>query len=203
MKNKDEIEKPIALFDLDSTLVDYEGGLLSDLESLRSPDEPKITTLFRDKEEQWLKNRIDIIRKDADWWKNLRPFKTGMIVHNLAKSLGFRIFICTQGPRTNADAWKGKVQWVRDNLPPDTDIVVTRDKGIIYGKVLVDDFPEYVEKWLNHRPRGFVIMPAHPYNEGYTHPNVIRYDGNIETYNLIEQRLKEIKDKFDQEQERE
>lgn len=55
--------------------------------------------------------------------------------------------------------------------------IVGRDKGGTYGRVLVDDYPKYVKDWLKHRPRGLVIMPAHSYNEGFTHPNVIRHDG--------------------------
>lgn len=51
-------------------------------------------------------------------------------------------------------------------------------KGLVYGAILVDDWPEYVERWLKHRPRGLVVMPASSNNVGYNHPNVIRYDGS-------------------------
>ena len=53
--------------------------------------------------------------------------------------------------------------------------IVGKSKGGVYGRVLVDDWPGYVEDWLAHRPRGLAIMPAHPYNEDFKHPNVIRY----------------------------
>lgn len=46
-----------------------------------------------------------------------------------------------------------------------------------YGAVLVDDWPEYIRRWLENRPRGLVIMPAHEHNAGFNHPNVVRYDG--------------------------
>jgi hypothetical protein len=45
---------------------------------------------------------------------------------------------------------------------------------MVYGKALVDDYPPYVEKWLKYRPNGLVLMPAHDYNAGFRHPNVIR-----------------------------
>ena len=48
----------------------------------------------------------------------------------------------------------------------------------MYGKVLVDDWPEYISRWLKWRPRGLVIMPASQSNAGFTHPQVIRYDGS-------------------------
>jgi hypothetical protein len=47
--------------------------------------------------------------------------------------------ILTQGPRRNANAWTGKKLWIDRNLGPDTDVTITRDKGLVYGKVLVDD----------------------------------------------------------------
>jgi hypothetical protein len=56
-------------------------------------------------------------------------------------------------------------------------VTITHDKGIVYGAVLVDDWPEYVTSWLEHRPRGLVIMPAHNHNVGFAHSQVVRYDG--------------------------
>ena len=55
---------------------------------------------------------------------------------------------------------------------------MTEDKGLVYGKVLFDDWPEYITSWLEYRPRGLVIMPNHPHNQGFKHPNVIRYIGS-------------------------
>jgi 5'(3')-deoxyribonucleotidase len=94
----------------------------------------------------------------------------------IAKNLDYKIMILTQGPRTNPSAWSGKKKWIDKNLP-ETDITITRDKGLVYGKILVDDFPEYIERWLTWRKRGLVIMPANSENAGYKNPQVIRYDG--------------------------
>jgi len=87
----------------------------------------------------------------------------------------------TQGPRKNPYAWSGKKKWIDRNLGEDQDVTMTRDKGLIYGKILVDDFTGYVERWLGWRKRGLVIMPASKENEGYSHEQVIRYNGeNLE-----------------------
>jgi hypothetical protein len=67
--------------------------------------------------------------------------------------------------------------WIDKHLGQGVDITITRDKGLVYGKVLVDDWPEYINRWLEWRPRGLVIMPANEANKGYFHPQVIRYDG--------------------------
>ena len=58
----------------------------------------------------------------------------------------------------------------------DADIAITRDKGLVYGTVLIDDYPEYIKRWLEWRPRSLVVMPQHDYNKGFTHPQVIIYD---------------------------
>jgi 5'-nucleotidase len=85
--------------------------------------------------------------------------------------------ILTQGPKRNPESWAGKKKWIDKHLGRDTDITITRDKGLVYGKVLVDDSLEYAERWLNWRERGLVIMPSNESNKNYIHPQVIRYDG--------------------------
>jgi hypothetical protein len=54
---------------------------------------------------------------------------------------------------------------------------LTRDKGLVYGTVLVEDYPKYIKRWLKWRKRGLVIMPANEFNGSLRHPQVIRYDG--------------------------
>ncbi len=173
-----EIEK-VALFDLDGTLCDHDWGLANSLNSLRSPEE-KIYDSARGAPE-YIKNRTDLIRASSSWWENLEKFRLGWDVLDIAKELEFNIMILTQGPRKNPDAWAGKKKWIDKNLGPDTDMTITRDKGLVYGKVLVDDYPGYVDRWLSWRERGLVIMPANEENKDYKHPQVIRYDGtNLE-----------------------
>jgi 5'(3')-deoxyribonucleotidase len=101
----------------------------------------------------------------------------GWDILNVAKKLNYNIHILTQGPRENPVAWSGKKKCIDKNFGENFDITLTRNKGIVYGKVLVDDFPKYIEKWLSWRERGLVIMPANELNKSYKHSQVIRYDG--------------------------
>ncbi|HLC56317.1 MAG TPA: hypothetical protein VJJ23_03730 [Candidatus Nanoarchaeia archaeon] len=182
----------IALFDLDGTLCDYDKGLSIELEKLRSPSEPPIQMQIRDTTSKYLKNRADLIRLSESWWENLPKFKLGWDVLEVAKELEYKIMILTQGPKTNPSSWSGKKRWMDKNLGEDVDITITRDKGLVYGKVLVDDFPEYIERWLKHRKRGLVIMPANNGNLNYKHHQVIRYNGeNLEEVRIaMEKRVK-------------
>jgi len=181
---------PIALVDMDNSIAKYEESLLKDLDKLRSPNEP-INWEYHT-EPDYIRARMDLIRLSSTWWENLPPITRGLEIVNIMRSMGFRIVICTQGPRKNAAAWQGKMLWVQKNLPDDTDIIITRDKGLIYGNVLMDDFPDYITNWLKHRPRGLVIMPAHHYNKDFSHSNVIRDDGSPEATEKIKDGLNKI-----------
>lgn len=172
----------IALFDMDGTLCDYEKGLREKLEELRSPEEPPYNLPVRDNSPKHIRNRANLIRSAESWWENLPALELGWDILKVAKDLDFRIMILTQGPKSNPAAWSGKKKWIDKNLGREVDITITRDKGLVYGKVLVDDFPEYAERWLTWRRRGLVIIPANSTNQEYRNQQVIRYDGK----NLLE-----------------
>lgn len=184
----------IALFDMDGTLFDYDGALTRDMNKLRSPDEPLFVPPLTDDSPEYLKARADLIRGYESWWENLSKLELGWQILEVAKQLEYSITILTQGPRKNPASWSGKKKCIDKHLGEDMDITVTRNKGLVYGRVLVDDYPKYVEKWLAHRPRGQVIMPAGPLNLGYENPRVIRYDGkNLEQVRGSMERAKLIK----------
>ena len=167
----------IALFDMDGTLADYDGALLRDLNKIRSPHEPKIEDAHVDL--PYIEARRHMISSQIGWWLNLKPFKLGFDVYHMCKALGYEVSILTKGPRSKYNAWSEKIEWCHKHLGKDEidGVTITHNKGLVYGNVLVDDYPEYIEQWLKHRPRGLVIMPAHKFNENFQHKNVIRYDG--------------------------
>jgi len=172
-----EIEN-IALFDLDGTLCNYNLGLFEALERLRAPGERPYRHPIRDGAPQHIRNRADLIRASESWWEDLPKFQLGWDVLEVAKKLDYRIMILTQGPRRNPASWSGKKRWIDKNLGPDVDITMTRDKSLVYGKVLVDDYPDYIKGWLKWRKHGLVIMPANESNRDFRHEQVIRYDGS-------------------------
>lgn len=169
----------IALFDMDGTIVDFDSQMRHDINLLKSPEEPLIDPWDRSK--PYMRERRRTIMKQNGWWKNLPPLQSGIDLLYEAANLGFQIHILTKAPSSKPDAWKEKVEWCDEYLPMEKlniKITMTADKGLVYGKFLVDDFPEYIERWLQWRPRGLVIMPAHDHNENFKHPNVIRYEGH-------------------------
>jgi FMN phosphatase YigB (HAD superfamily) len=166
----------VALFDMDGTLCDYDGQLSKDMKKLMAPGEPEFAGDIRDAP-GYLKERADIIRASQKWWESLPRLELGWNILKAAQDNGYKVMILTQGPKSNPASWAGKKLWIDKNLGPDVDVTITRDKGLVYGKVLVDDFPKYIERWLTWRKNGLVIMPAHESNKDYKHKQVIRYDG--------------------------
>ncbi len=167
--------EPIALFDMDGTLANYDTAMQRDLRLIASPNELELAS-HRDGAPEYLKTRMNMIRSQPGWWHNLEKYAPGFEILNVAKELKFQCSVLTKGPKRAVAAWTEKATWCANHVP-DMPITIAQDKGLVYGKVLVDDWPEYVTRWLEWRPRGLVIMPAHPWNEGYVHRNVIRYTG--------------------------
>ena len=180
----------IALFDMDGTLCDYEGSIRRCLMSLAAPgeDEPQP---FGDNPD-YIENRIRLIRQRPGWWRELDMLANGYMILRKAVEIGFQIHILTKGPSGNSAAWAEKVEWCREHLKDiDYNITITEDKGLVYGTVLVDDYPPYAERWLKWRPRGLVIMPVYSYNWDLDHPNVVHYDGSHEASKEMSERLQE------------
>ena len=187
----------VALVDMDGTLADYDGAMARDLAKLASPQEPEEEIGYDKPHPDYIWERMKAIKARGEWWENLPRFKLGFDVLNILQEFNYYISVLTQGPRENPVAWSHKVKWCFKHIP-DIDITITRNKGLVYGKVLVDDYPEYIQQWLAHRPRGLVIMPTQKWNKDFSHQNVIRYDGN----NLSEVRyaLSIVKDRKSGEQ---
>jgi hypothetical protein len=79
-----------------------------------------------------------------------------------------------------------KFDWCRRHVPK-LPVIMAEEKGLVFGDVLVDDWPAYIARWLCWQPRGLVIAPAQPWNAKTAFPtNALRYDGT----NLKEIRLR-------------
>jgi len=166
----------IALIDMDGTLADYTGVLHEELEKLASPDEPPVPEDFHEGPD-WLKRRAEIIKKQHGFWRNLPKVPEGFQVLQLLQDLKYEPMILTKGPTRTTSAWTEKRDWCHEHLPG-TKVTITEDKGLVYGKVLFDDFPPYILRWLEWRPRGKVIMLEHPWNYDFKHEQVFRFRGS-------------------------
>jgi len=168
--------KPVALVDLDGTLADYSGALHRDLTAIRSPEETGPLSYYAEEgpDPDWWRARTRMIRHQPGWWSGLGVLADGFEILEMLREAGFAPHVLTKGPSTTPTAWTEKVQWCQNELPGEP-VTIASDKSMVYGRVLVDDFPDYVQPWLDMRPRGYVIMPDRPWNQGYSHPRCVRY----------------------------
>ena len=173
---KDPSER-VALVDMDGTVADYSGQMKADLARVRSPEEPWFD-LWDPKRPDYIRNRMDLIKSQTNWWYKLPKLQLGFAVYEMLQSMGWNIHILTKGPARTTSAWSEKVRWCQKHLSDDVLVTVTQDKGLVYGRVLVDDYPEYMLRWLEWRPRGVGIMPISDTNRGFEHERVIIYDGH-------------------------
>lgn len=173
------MSEPVALIDMDGTLCDFAGAMDEALMALMSPLE-KMDAVARQlvpgdpSETKWLKARKRLIKAQPGFWRNLAPIPEGFAVLEHVRRAGFSLNILTKGPFRTTSAWSEKVDWVRQYVP-DAKVTITEDKGLVYGRVLFDDWPPYIERWLEWRPRGLVVMLDHSWNQDFQHPNVFRY----------------------------
>lgn len=162
----------IGLVDLDGSCADYDGAMRRDMLKIATPGED--IEWYGENVPQYLRERKKMIQDQPGWWRNLDVLPIGMALVQIMQELEYSLMVLTKGPtKRNPAAWSEKVEWCKEKLP-EVPVTITADKGLVYGKVLVDDFPEYATRWLEWRPRGQVIMPKQPWTEGFQHPNVFR-----------------------------
>lgn len=168
----------IALFDLDGSLADYDLALRRDLLSLMSPAELELgqRDLWRVERHSYIHNRMQMIKNQPGWWLSLPRIEAGFEIVQMAMDIGYNVQILTKGPGSHPAAWKEKLEWCQQqpelkNVP----VHIVSDKSLVYGHVLYDDYPSYLDSWLSNRVRGFGIMPVTDYNKSYYHERVIHW----------------------------
>lgn len=166
----------IALIDLDGTTADFDGEMSRRMALLQGPFEPSYDEIY-DGVPPYIEARRDLIKRTPGFWETLPRLQLGFDIVDYLRETGYELNVLTKCSKRNAPAWAEKVSWCCKHLP-DAAYTITEMKSLVYGRILVDDYPSYFLPWLEVRPRGLVIAVAHPWNADLKHPRVIRYDGS-------------------------
>lgn len=190
---ENQVSEPIALVDLDGTAADFDGEMTRHMRLLQAPGEAPYVNPGNIKESPHIEARRLLIKSQPGFWRNLPKLTLGFDIIEEIRALEFIKFVLSKPPREPKAAWTEKAEWCALHLP-DFSIMLTQDKGLHYGKVLADDWPPFITRWLQWRPRGQVIMPAQPWNADFQHPNVFRYTGTAESRAILREKLARIRE---------
>ncbi len=179
--------KPDALIDMDGSVADFDTVMRADQLKLLAPGEEPRLSAEDEENYPYVKARRRLIKGQPEWWFNLPRLERGFRVVDMMRDLKFRLHVLTRGPKPLPNAWTEKVRWCQKHIPDAQISVTNAEKGQVYGRVLMDDWVPYVLPWLKRRPRGLVILPDQPWNQGFAHPQVVRHtDANdAEVYALL------------------
>jgi 5'(3')-deoxyribonucleotidase len=187
--------EPIGLFDLDGTMANFDKSMAHHLEALRSPTEDPAhdETAFEDVPH--MKARRRLIKSLPGFWRNFEKLQQGFDILAIMDELKFSNYVLSKSPRKFPLAASEKIGWCVEHLPH-MPVILSEEKALVYGKVLVDDWKPYVETWIKWRPRGLVISVAQRWNEGIENlsPNIIRFHSPSQLPD-IRARLSEIRAK--------
>ncbi|MBI2573660.1 hypothetical protein HYV86_07380 [Candidatus Woesearchaeota archaeon] len=168
-----------ALFDLDGSLANYVKAMERDMEKYSNLS-PPYPVYWKEDLPPYVGNLINLIRLRPGWWEELEPIEDGFRILDASIQIGFEIDILTRAPRHMPHAAAEKLRWCEKHIAPRDEAYgshISTRKGAVHGRVFYDDFPEFMDSWLEHRPRGLGIMPVNRFNESYRHPQVVRWDG--------------------------
>ena len=178
MPHQTSLDRPIALVDLDGTLCNFSEAILERLIELRGPNDDPDDELKLEPP-PYILARQRIIMSTSGFWRNLKPIPAGLQLVSLLVEFEFNTHVFTKGPSDNPSAWAEKFEWCRLHVP-ELRVIMTEDKSLVNGDVLVEDWPPYIIQWRRRCPKGFVIIPAQPWNEDAKVEqleNAIRYNG--------------------------
>lgn len=192
------IPGPIGLIDLDGSVTNFDKAMQAGLQALRSPGEDATLDEKSYEDVPHMRARRQLLKSQPGFWRNLEPMPLGLQVVEEMRRQNFRLHVLSKGPISVPAAWMEKVEWCHRHLP-DVKITLTEDKSLQYGRVLLDDWPPYIEAWLSRRPRGFVIAVAQPWNvdiEQRFPGRVQRYDGSPTSFQLMQINILEARHRY-------
>jgi 5'-nucleotidase len=139
----------IILIDMDDVLADFDGGFLTKWRE-RYPDkyfvplDERKEFYMRDEYPEELLPAMTELFTEKGFVASLPEIEGGADAAKTIKEMGHDVFICTSPMRQYANCVAEKYQWVEKHLGFDwtTKIILSRDKTLIKGDILIDDKPE-------------------------------------------------------------
>ena len=139
----------IILLDQDNVLADFEEGFRiawarvhPDIPPVAEPDRKSFQV--RDDYPTRLQPKVDAIIQSRGFYRHLPPVRGAVHAVNQLLAEGIEVFICTSPLSQYQNCVLEKYEWVDEHLGSEftKQVILTRDKTLVQGDVLVDDKPE-------------------------------------------------------------
>lgn len=113
------------------------------------------------------RNNLKKIYESKGFFRNLKPIAGAKEALNEMKAEGYNVFLCTAPVGAYENCVLEKFQWVEENLGAEwvERIILTSDKTMIKGAVLIDDKPKITG--CNDREWKHIVFDQ-PYNRDIT-----------------------------------
>jgi 5'-nucleotidase len=188
-----ELSPTVVLLDMDGVLVDWDKGFYQAWERF-GHDPSKIdrtkSYCMEDCVPDGLRDAAIAVMSQPGFFRDLPPMPGAVEAVTDMIAEGFAVFICTAPLPSNPTCCQDKIDWVLENLgPAGLDImsmVMTRDKCLVQGDVLIDDKPVITGSLI---PTWEHILFAAPYNTQTPEDSRLRIDTWQEWRRVLASRL--------------
>jgi 5'-nucleotidase len=168
------------LVDMDGVLADFEGAFL-DIYRRNYPDKPFIplaernSFYLRDQYAPELRSFIEGIYNSPGFYLDLPLIKGSAEGLQEMISTGHDVWICTAPSSSNPTCIQDKFDWLNRHFGSDLTkkLIVTGDKTIVRGDILIDDRPEVTGA---QEPSWQHILYSQPYNANITSKRRLTWD---------------------------
>ena len=181
-------EPTVLLLDMDNTIVDYSSPIAQALSEKSGCEVTYNNWTNITENDKEMKELQKDKQKEDGFFFSLKPIKGALSALKEMEEMGFTIFIVSSPSISSDTCHSDKVRWLKQYLGDDwaRKLVLTKDKTIIYGHILVDDRVDINGVCNGRRPWKHVLFTQH-YNSHITDkPHIKGWDNWIETiYNTI------------------
>jgi 5'-nucleotidase len=137
------------LIDMDGVLADWEGSFLDrwragDPDGYHVPLAARRTFRVVDQYPEPLRERVRAVYLAPGFYRDLPPIAGALDAVRAMRAAGHDVWICSSPLAEFRDCVLEKYEWVDTHLGPawTTTLILTRDKTLVRGDVLIDDNPE-------------------------------------------------------------
>lgn len=157
--------------DMDGVTADFDGEFLKRWRKrypgqFYVPFDQRTTFYVKDSYPEELKPLAAGILLEPSFFRDMMPMPGAKEALSEMERMGIEVFICTSPLSTYKNCVLEKYEWVEKTLGPDwvKRIILTKDKTLIKGDLLIDDKPEITG--AENSPSWEHVLYDRPYNRG-------------------------------------